>query len=63
MVKLYKLIKDIFIYIYKDIGIFRLIPKLAWPMQIYEVSLTKVETMERLISKFIKKNGWEYLTP
>ena len=26
---------------------FRLIPKLAWPMQIYEVSLTKVETMER----------------
>ena len=24
-------------------------------MQIYEVSLTKVETMERLISKFIKK--------
>ena len=34
---------------------FGLIPKLAWPMQIYEVSLTKVETMERLISKSIKK--------
>ena len=34
---------------------FGLIPKLAWPLQIYEVSLTKVETMERLISKFIKK--------
>ena len=42
---------------------FELIPKLAWPLQIYEVSFTKVETMERLISKFIKKNGWEYLTP
>ena len=41
---------------------FELIPKLAWPLQIYEVSLTKVETMERLISKSIK-NGWEYLTP
>ena len=38
---------------------FGLIPKLAWPLQIYEVSLTKVETMERLISKSIKKNGWE----
>ena len=34
---------------------FGLIPKFAWPMQIYDVSLTKVETMERLISKFIKK--------
>ena len=34
---------------------FGLIPKLAWPLQMYEVSLTKVETMERLISKFIKK--------
>ena len=34
---------------------FGLIPKLAWPLQIYEVSLTKVETMERLISKFIFK--------
>ena len=34
---------------------FGLIPKLAWPLQIYEVSLTKVETMERLIGKFIKK--------
>ena len=32
---------------------FGLIPKLAWPLQIYEVSLTKMETMERLISKFI----------
>ena len=34
---------------------FGLIPKLAWPLQIYEVSLTKVETMERLISKSIKR--------
>ena len=34
---------------------FGLIPKLAWPMQIYKVSLRKVETMERLIIKFIKK--------
>ena len=34
---------------------FGLIPKLAWSLQIYEVSLTKVETMERLISKSIKK--------
>ena len=32
---------------------FGLIPKLAWPLQIYEISLTKVETMEGLISKFI----------
>ena len=32
---------------------FGLIPKLTWPLKIYEVSLTKVETMERLISKFI----------
>ena len=34
---------------------FGLIPKLAWPLQIYEVSFTKAETIERLISKFIKK--------
>ena len=34
---------------------FGLIPKLAWPMQIYEVSLTKVDTMTRLFCKFIKK--------
>ena len=34
---------------------FGLIPKLAWPLPIYEVPLTKVETMERLISEFIKK--------
>ena len=34
---------------------FGLIPKSAWPLQIYEASLTKVESMERLISKFIKK--------
>ena len=32
---------------------FGLIPKLAWTLQIYEVSLTKVETMALLISKFI----------
>ena len=42
--------KDKIWYIY-----FGLIPKLAWPMQIFGVSLTKVETMEWLISKFIKK--------
>ena len=42
--------KDKIGYIY-----FRLIPKLVWPLQIYEISLTKVETMERLISKFIRK--------
>ena len=34
---------------------FGLIPKLLLPMQIYKVSLTKVETMERLISKYKKK--------
>ena len=34
---------------------FELIPKLSWPMQIYEVSFTKVKTMERLISKYTKK--------
>ena len=37
---------------------FGLIPKLAWPLQIHEVLLSKVETMERLICKFILKNGW-----
>ena len=34
---------------------FGLIPKLAWPLQMYEVSLIKVETMERIINRFIKK--------
>ena len=34
---------------------FGLIPKLPWPSHIYEVSLTKVETMEWSISKFMKK--------
>ena len=34
---------------------FGLIPKLALPLQIYEVSLTNVETMEPLICKFMKK--------
>ena len=33
---------------------FGLFPKLSWPMQVYEVSITKVETMERLISKYMK---------
>ena len=37
------------------------IPELVWPLQLYEVLLTKLEIMERLISKFIKKNCWEYL--
>ena len=36
---------------------FGLIPKLAWPLQIYEVSLTKVKTVEQLISKSIKMVG------
>ncbi len=31
---------------------FGLILKLAWPMQIYEVSLSRIEKMECLISKF-----------
>ena len=30
---------------------FGLIPKLSWPMQIYEVSITKVETMEQFNQK------------
>ena len=34
---------------------FGLIPRLAWPMQIYEVSLSRIEKMESLISKFLKK--------
>ena len=34
---------------------FGLIPRLAWPMRIYEVSLSKFEKMESLISKFLKK--------
>ena len=33
---------------------FGLIPRLAWPLQIYEVSLSRIEKMERL-SKFLKK--------
>ena len=32
---------------------FGLIPKLTWPLQIYEVSLTKVETMEWLFKKMV----------
>ena len=31
-------------------------------MQVYEISITKVETMERSISKYTKR-CWEYLTP
>ena len=34
---------------------FGLIPRLAWPMQIYEISLSRIEKMESLISKFLKK--------
>ena len=34
---------------------FGLIPRLAWPMQIYEVPLSRIEKMESLISKFLKK--------
>ena len=34
---------------------FGLIPRLAWPMQIYEVSLSRMEKMESLISKSLKK--------
>ena len=32
-----------------------LIPRLAWPMQTYEVSFMRIEKMERLIRKFLKK--------
>ena len=42
---------------------FWLLPKLSRPMQVYKLSITKVETMEWLISKYTKKNGWEYLNP
>ena len=34
---------------------FSLISKLAWPMQIYEVLLSRIEKMESLINKFLKK--------
>ena len=34
---------------------FGLIPRLAWPMQIYEVLLSRIEKMESLISKYLKK--------
>ena len=34
---------------------FELFRKLSWQMQIYEVSLTKVETIEQLISKYTTK--------
>ena len=43
--KCYRLNKDKLGCIY-----FALIPKL-WPMQVYKISLTKIETMECLISK------------
>ena len=31
-------------------------------MQVYKVSITEVETMERLICKYTE-NGWEFRTP
>ena len=34
---------------------FGLIPRLAWPMQIYEVSLSRIGKRESLICKFLKK--------
>ena len=34
---------------------FGLFPKLLWLMRVYELSITKIETMERLISKYTKK--------
>ena len=34
---------------------FQLFPKLSWLIQTYEVSITKVETMGWLISKYTKK--------
>ena len=40
---------------------FGLIPRLAGTMQIYEVSLSRIEKMESLISKFL--NGWGFLNP
>ena len=56
---IYKIYVYIYIYIYIDkcdilnkdkvwCIYFGLIPKLSWPMQLYEVSLTKVKTMEQL---------------
>ena len=49
--------KDELWYVY-----FGLILRLAWPMQIYEVSLLRIEKMERLINK-CWKNGWGFLNP
>ena len=34
---------------------FGLFPKLSWPIQVYEESITNVETMKWLISKYTKK--------
>ena len=34
---------------------FGLIPRILWPLQVYEISLTQVEAMERVVSKYIKK--------
>ena len=34
---------------------FGLIPRLAWSMQIYQISLSRIEKMDCLISKFLKK--------
>ena len=42
--------KDKVCYIY-----FGLFPNLSWPMQLYKVSITKVETLEQFISKYTKK--------
>ena len=32
-----------------------LLPRLLWPLQVYEVSLTRVEAIQRHISKFLRK--------
>ncbi len=34
---------------------FGLLPRLMWPLTIYEVPISKVEKLERVVSKFAKK--------
>jgi len=40
---------------------FMLIPKMMWPLLVYEIGLSTVEAIERLISKYIRK--WLGLPP
>ena len=32
-----------------------LLPRLMWPLQVYEVTLTRVETIQRHINKYLRK--------